>query len=171
MNRHSMVVIAASVIILGTVGYSVWNIYAADQLMLSVNNETFRFNKAMTAEDKFVLCNPLPLPVSFNQFAVTVYFEDKIQGVFNVQGDSVMPNSSKVLESTFYSDEYVESQYLFMHFDHTFEGNQIRIDPKKMTIITEFQILILGMIPFSTTAQYTSFDFWNMLNDPENLMC
>lgn len=168
MNKHSIIVIIASIIILGTVGHSIWNIYATNELQLSVNGETFRYNKAMTNEDKFVMCNPLPLPVNFNQFGITVFFEDKVQAVFNIEGTTIPPNSSKVLESTFFTEEYTESQYLLMHFDHTFEGNQIRIDPKKMTIETEFQTPFLGMIPFSNTHQFTSFDFWNMLNEKDS---
>jgi len=168
MNKHSIIVLIASIIILGTIGFSVWNIYAAEQLQLSVNGETFRYNKAMTNEDKFVICNPLPLPVSFNQFDITVFFENKVQAVFNIEGTIIPPESSKVLESKFFTEEYTESQYLLMHFDHTFEGNQIRIDPKKMTIETEFQTSFLGIIPLSNTQQFTSFDFWNMLNEKDS---
>lgn len=168
LNKHTIIVIVSSIIILGTIGYSFWNLYATEQLQLSVNGETFRYNKAMTNEDKFVACNPLPLPVSFNQFRVTVFFEGEVQGVFNIEGTTVPPKSSKVFESTFFTEEYAESQYLLMHFDHTFEGNQIRIDPNKMTIGTEFQTSILGIIPFSITNQYSSFDFWNMLNEEKN---
>ncbi len=168
MNKHFIIVIIASIIILGTVGHSIWNIYATDQLQLSVNGETFRYNKAMTNEDKFVLCNPLPLPVSFNHFGITVFFEDEIQAVFSMQGTTIQPKSSKVLESKFFTEEYTESQYLLMHFDHTFEGNQIRIDPKKMTIETEFQTPFLGVIPFSNAQQFTSFDFWNVLNEKDS---
>ena len=171
MNKHSIIVIIASIVILGTIGHSVWNAYATEQLELGVSGDTFRYNKAITNENKFTICNPLPLPVSFNQFYITVFFENEVQAVFNIEGTTIQPNSSKVLESTFSTDSYTESQYLLMHFDHTFEGNQIRIDPKKMTVGTEFQILFLGTIPLSITEQYSSFDFWNILNEKENSKC
>jgi hypothetical protein len=171
MDKHSLIVVIASIVILETIGYSIWNIYATGELQLGVDGETFRYNKAMTNENKFSMCNPLPLPVSFNQFHITVFFEGKVQAVFNIDGTTIQPKSSIVLDSEFITEEYEESQYLLMHFDHTFEGNTIRIDPKKMTVGTQFQTPILGIIPFSTTNQYTSFDFWNMLNEKENLEC
>jgi len=171
MNKHSVIVIISSMIIIGVVGNSIWNIYAVEQLQLSVNDETFRFYQAMTNEDKFVVCNPLSFPVSFNQFYITVFFEGNVQGVFSINGDTILPKSSKVLEGEFSTEEYSETQYLFMHFDHTFEGNPIRIDPKKMNVGTEFQTPILGVIPYSVTNQYTSMNFWNMLNEEENSKC
>ena len=171
MNKHSVIVIIAILVIVTVAGNSIWNIYAVEQLQLSVNDESFRFYQVMVDEDKFVVCNPFFLPVTFNQFYITVLFEGDVQGNYSIDGATIPPNSSQILDSIFFTEDYSETQYLFMHFDHTFEGNPIRIDPAKMTVQTEFQTPILGIIPFSVTNQYSSMNFWNMLNDEESSKC
>jgi hypothetical protein len=171
MNKHSVIVIISILVIVAVAGNSIWNIYAVEQLQLSVNDESFRFYQVMVDEDKFVVCNPFPFPVSFNQFYITVFFEGDVQGTFSIDRITIPPKSSQVLAGTFFTEDYSETQYLFMHFDHTFEGNPIRIDPAKMTVQTEFQTPILGIIPFSVTNQYSSMNFWNMLNDEESSKC
>jgi len=171
MDKHSAIVIISIIVMIGVIGSSIWNIYAIEQLQLSVNDESFRFYQAMVDEDKFVVCNPFFLPVSFKQFYVTVIFEGNVQGTYSIDGTIISPKSSQILDATFTTEDYSETQYLFMLFDHTFEGNPIRVDPAKMTVQTEFQTPILGIIPFSVTSQYSSMNFWNMLNDEESSKC
>jgi len=172
MNKHSVIVIISIIVILGVVGNSIWNIYAVQQLQLSGNDGIFRYYETMVNKDKIVACNPSPLPASFNQFYITIFFEGKEKGVFNIQGNSIPPNSSNILDANFSSDSFSEIQYYFLHFDGMFSGSApIRIDLSKLTIKTEFQTPILGIIPFSVTNQYTGLNFWNMLNDDKNSKC
>lgn len=125
----------------------------------------------MSTDNKIRICNNSPIPASFNQFVVLVYFENELLGSFIVDSASIMPNSVIDAGGNYVSDSMAQSQSLFMHFDHMFSSdNTIRIDPRKMNIGTEFQTTIIG-IPYSVSEQYTSIDFWNMLNDANSKEC
>jgi len=172
MNKHSVIVIISSILIIGVVGNSIWNIYAVEQLQLSGNDGIFRYYETMTNEDKIVACNPLLLPTSFNQFYITIFFDGKEKGVFSIDGTTMPPKSSNILDAEFSSESFSEIQYYFLHFDSMFSGSApVRIDPSKLAVETEFQTPIIGIIPFSVTNQYTGMDFWNMLNEDKNSKC
>ncbi|KER05449.1 hypothetical protein AAA799E16_01908 [Marine Group I thaumarchaeote SCGC AAA799-E16] len=172
MNKHSLIVIISSIVIIGVVGNSVWNIYAVEQLQLSGKDGIFRYYEGMVGQDKIITCNPLFLTTSFNQLYITVFFEGKVKGIFSIDGTSIPPKSSQILDAEFSSESFAEIQYYFLHFDGMFSGTApIRIDAKKLAIETEFQTPILGIIPFSVTNQYTGIDFWNMLNEDKNSKC
>lgn len=166
MNKHNIIVIIASVIIFGTMGVSIWNVFAVPQLQLHGNTGLFRFYEFITNEDKILMCNQLPFFTSFNQFNVVILFEDTPKGTFHVDSMTIPPNNSVISEGKFTSDTYSEAQYLAMHFDTMFQGDSpIRIDPRKLTIDTEFQIMILGVIPYTITQHYSGIGFYNMLNE------
>lgn len=172
MNKHSLIVIISIIVIIGIVGNYVWNIYAVEQLQLSGKDGIFRYYEGMVNQDKILACNPLPFPTSFNHLYITVFYEGKVKGIFSIDGTSILPNSSEILDAKFSSESIAEIQYYFLHFDSMFSGTSpMRIDPSKLAIETEFQIPILGIIPFSVTNQYTGMDFWNMLNEDKISKC
>ena len=39
-----------------------------------------------------------------------------------------------------------------------------RIDPRQLTIITQIQAPIIGIIPYTITNQYSGLYFWDALN-------
>ena len=52
-----------------------------------------------------------------------------------------------------------------MHYDGMFGGNApTRIDPSKLSIVTEFQTSLFGFIPYSVFKQYSGIDFWEYMN-------
>lgn len=171
MNKHNAIVIVASVLIFGTIGMSFWNIYAVQQLQLHGNEGIFRFYEFITNEDSLLICNQLPFFTSFNQFNIVFLFEDIPKGTFHIDGITIGPNGSVVSEGKFTSDTYSEAQYLAMHFDTMFQGDSpIRIDPRKLTIDTDFQVMILGVIPYTVAQHYSGIGFYNMLNE-DNFNC
>lgn len=172
MNKHNIIVILASVVISGTVGFSVWNVFAVQQLELHGNEGLFRFYEFITNEDKIKLCNPSPFFTSFNQFKIFLMFEDTLKGTFYIDGMTIPAHDSVVSDGKFISDTYSEAQYLAMHFDTMFEGSSpIRIDPRKLAIDTEFQVLILGFIPYNVTHHYAGLEFYQLLNEDSNANC
>jgi len=172
MNKQNTVGIIAILIIIGTVGYSLLNVYALDQLELGGRDNLFRFFSFNTIDGKINVCNNSFFPANFNELDIAIYFEEKLLGTYIINSASISPYS--VLESNgkYVSDSVEYSQALFMHFDHLFSESDttIRIDPRKMNVVTHFQTTIIG-IPYSVSEQYTAFDFWNMLNDGENTKC
>ncbi|KFM15715.1 hypothetical protein AAA799D11_01088 [Marine Group I thaumarchaeote SCGC AAA799-D11] len=99
MNKHSLIVIISSIVIIGVVGNSVWNIYAVEQLQLSGKDGIFRYYEGMVGQDKIITCNPLFLTTSFNQLYITVFFEGKVKGIFSIDGTSIPPKSSQILDA------------------------------------------------------------------------
>ena len=87
------------------------------------------------------------------------------KGTFAVEGAFLSPHSSKILNGTFTSDTYSEAQYYAMHFDGIFHGDvPERIDPRKLLIISEIEVPIIGVIPYTITKQYSGLYFWETLN-------
>ena len=172
MNKHSIIVIVSSLVIIGAVAFPLWNIFAVTQLRLHGTEGTFRFYEFMTNEDHILMCNDLPFPTSFNQFDIDYLFEGVSKGVFHISGETIFPHSSMISEGKFTSETFSEAQYLAMNFDSMFQGDApIRIDPKKLTIDTDFRIMILGVIPYTITHQYSGIGFYNMLNEDTAFDC
>lgn len=172
MEKQKIIGIVAIIIIIGTVGYSLLNVYALEQLEFGGIDNLFRFFSFNTVDSTMNICNNSLLPANFNELNIMIYFEKKLLGTYVVNSASLMPNSVIQANGEYASDSMAYSQTLFMHFDHLFSGsdNTVRIDPRKMDVVTQFQTTIIG-IPYTVSEQYTAFDFWNMLNDKENLTC
>jgi len=164
MNKHSVIVIIASVVIASTVGFSGWNVYAADQLQIQGPEGRFSYYEMMS-DGKIVICNPLPFFVTVNKFDIKIFFEEKDEGTYSIIAATIPPSSSTVLNGTFKSEIFLEAQYLFLHFDGMFSGaSPLRIDPNKFSIVTVSQTPIIGIIPYSVNKQYSGLEFWNMMN-------
>ena len=173
MNKHSVIVIIASIVIAGTLVFTALNIYTADQIQLRVTDqEGFRYFKLIN-DGMISICNPLPFYASFNDFNIIIFYEGNNKGTFSVQEIGLDPNSSITTRGKFHSDSFEEVQYLSLHYDAQFSGTgPIRIDPTKLEIVTEIHTPIIGFIPFSVTNQYLGLEFWEMMNnDSEEYSC
>lgn len=171
MEKHKIIVLVSIIIIISAAGYSLLNVFALEQLELGGIDNLFRFFE-MSTDDKVLVCNNTPLPANFNQLNVIIYYERELLGTFIINSVNISPNSVLEVDGRYSSESMAQSQMLFMHFDHLFSNsdNTIRIDPRKMDVVTEYHTTILG-IPYKVSEQYTSFNFWNMLNDENNLSC
>lgn len=172
MEKEKLIVLVSMVIIISLVGYSLLNVYAIGQLKLSGIDNLFRFFSMSTENNKIKICNTFFFPANFNELDVNIYFEKNLLGTYTINSAIVLPNSDLETSGKYTSESLSQSQSLFMHFDHLFSNsdNTVRIDPRKMDVVTQFQTTIIG-VPFSITQQYTAFDFWNMLNDETNTTC
>lgn len=172
MEKQKIIGIVAIIIVIGTVGYSLLNVYAIDQLEFGGIDNLFRFFSLYTVDDTIYICNNSLMPANFNKLDILIYFDKKHLGTYVVNSANIMPNSVFEVNGKYISDSMAYSQTLFMHFDHLFSGsdNTVRIDPRKMDVVTQFQTTIVG-IPYVVSEQYSAFDFWNMLNSEENLTC
>ena len=172
MNKHTIIVIVASIIIVSIVGFGVWNIFSSEQIQLRVSNQDgFRFFGFIN-EEKISMCNPSPFYIGFNNFKINMVYEGREVGELSFPGALLAPNSDITREGKFTTEVYEEVQYLAMHFDGMFmDSTPVRIDPAKMVIKTETQIQIIGLIPFSVTKQYSALDFWEMMNADSKYSC
>lgn len=172
MNKHTVIVSIGIIVIVSAFAYSGWNIYAVEQLQFSVADKE-KFNYFDIINDaKVSVCNPLPFYVNFNEFNMIMVFEGKDKGIFSVQGTTLPPWSSLEIEGNFHSETFQEIQYIALHFDGMFsESTPVRIDPRKLVIVTEIETPIIGVVPYTVTKQYSGLDFWNAMNDDGKFSC
>ena len=165
MDKHTIIVIIASIVIAVPFVYSGWNIYASNHLQIhGANEDRFRFFD-MISDGSVEVCNPFPLFVNFNKFSIVTYFDSNNKGTFSSESIALSPLSSMVINGTFSSETFSEAQYLALHFDGMFSGSAPeRIDPRRLIIVTEFETPIIGIIPYTVTKQYSGGYFWETLN-------
>lgn len=170
MNKHKVITVIAAVIIVTPFAYSGLNIYAAEQLQYRWGNaEKFSFF-AMSNSGDIELCNPTPLWADIKNFQVNLFYDTKNLGTFNVDSIRVNPTSSSLQYGGFISDVFVEAQHVFMTIDFEFDGGDIRLDPTKMYVLVTTNTPVLGFIPYTTSSQYTGFDFDGIMKG-DNFAC
>ncbi|MFB5611058.1 MAG: thr operon leader peptide, partial [Nitrosopumilaceae archaeon] len=166
MNKHTAIVIIASIVIAGTLGFSLWNVFAINNLKIASEEGGYFSYFDLMNNGKITMCNSLPFFVKVDRFEIMMYYENEHKGTFTTVPTTISPQSSSIVEGEFKSDLFVDAQYLFLHLDGEFSGTQpIRIDPTKMFVVTSVDSPIIGVIPYSITHQYTGFDFYNMMKD------
>ena len=165
MNKYSVITIIAIIVIVSPVLYGVWGTYSVGQLQFRTPSSEFSYFD-MSNYETIEVCNSMPFFVSFNDLKIETYYSNDLKGVFEIGPTIINPNTSKVLEVSFSSDSFAESQYLFMHMDGQFDGEMpIRLDPSKMIVVTNFETKIIGIIPYQNTITQTGFDFTKMMNE------
>ncbi|HET6517643.1 MAG TPA: thr operon leader peptide [Nitrosopumilaceae archaeon] len=172
MNKHTVIVIIASIVIAGTLGYSLWNVFAIYNLQIASAEEgKFAYFDLMN-NGKISMCNSLPFYVNIDKFEIVIFYDDEQKGTVTATHETIPPQSSTIIEGEFRSDFFVDAQYLFLHLDGEFSGDQpIRIDPTKMFVVTNVDSPIIGVIPYTISQQYTGFDFYNMMKDRTDFSC
>ncbi|HUT05423.1 MAG TPA: thr operon leader peptide [Nitrosopumilaceae archaeon] len=164
MNKHSAITAIAIIVIIIPILYGIWGIFSVEQLQLSTPNDEFSYFE-MSNYEQIQICNPMPFFVSFNGLTIATYFTNDLKGVFEIGPTTIDPNTLEVLEVDFSSENFAESQYLFMHMDGQFDGEiPIRLDPSKMIVVTNFETKIIGIIPYQSTITQSGFDFTKMMN-------
>ena len=165
MDKHTTIVIIASIVIVIPFVYSGWNIYALDHLQLKGTDDgKFRFFDMINGGN-IEICNSMPFFVNFHKVSIFTFFNGVDKGEYSITDHTLSPLSSKIVNGTFSSEIFSEAQYLALHFDGMFYGSAPeRIDPRQLTIITQIQAPIIGIIPYTITNQYSGLYFWDALN-------
>ena len=168
MNKHTIIVIIASVVIAAPFIYAAWNIVSLENLELR-SSEHGRFSFFEISNNRAIeVCNPTSAYLSFNKLTITMFYQNDNEGTYTIPGQSLPPSSLSLLDGSFRSELYAESQYTFLHMDAQFAGTApIRLDPNEMFVVTDIHTSILGFIPYKVTKQYYAFDFYNIMNEKE----
>jgi len=170
MNKYSKISIVAIIAIIIPFAYSAMNIYAAQQLHYKWNEQDkFGFFE-LSNNGNVQFCNAMPYWMSFKKFEINTFYDLNSIGKFTVQPLTINPSSHAIQKGTFYSEDFTEAQYLFMQLDFEFNGGPIRLDPNKMQVLVNIDTPIIGIIPYSTSIQYTGFDF-NQIMNGKNFDC
>ena len=165
MNKYSVITAIAIIVIIIPIFYGVWNIYSVEQLQLGTPNVEFSYFE-MSNYEKIQICNPAPFFVSFNGLTIATYYTQDLKGIFEIGPTTIDPNTVEVLGLDFSSENFAESQYLFMHMDGQFDGEiPVRLDPNQMIVVTTFETKIIGVIPYQSIITQSGFDFTKMMNE------
>lgn len=165
MNRYSVITTIAIIAIIIPIVYGVWNIYSIEQLQLVTNNTEFSYFE-MSNYEKIQICNPMPFFVTFNRLTIATYYTQDLKGVFELGPTTIGPNTIELLDLNFSSENFAESQYLFMHMDGEFGGElPIRLDPTNMIVVSTFDTKVIGVIPYQITITQSGFEFTKMMNE------
>ena len=165
MNKYSIITIISIIVIIIPIVYSLWGIYSVEQLQLRTPSTEFSYFE-MSNYETMEMCNPLPFFVSFNSLRIDSYYTNDLKGVFEMGATTINPHTSELTDIQFTSENFAESQYLFMHMDGQFGGElPIRLDPSKMIMVTNFETRIIGIIPYQTTIIQSGFEFTQMMNE------
>ena len=173
MNKHTIIVIIASIVIIAPFAIFGLSVAAAEELQIRWSEpEKFGFFP-LSNNGQVVICNPSPFLLDFVKLEIHPFYEGKHYGTFTVDGDVISPHSSSNFDGIYRSERFAESQYLYMNMDGQFGGTEsIRVDPRFMSVTTQIQIPLLGFIPFTIEKQESGFDFYNMMKaDLENFDC
>ncbi len=170
MNKYSKITLVAIIAIVIPFAYSILNIYAAEKLQYRWSDQG-KFNYfALSNNGDVEFCNTLPYWTNFKKFEITTFYDFENKGTFIIQPLVINPLSHATQKGTFHSEEFTVAQYLFMQLDFEFNGGPIRLDPNKMHVMVNIDTPIIGVIPYSTSMQYSGFDFNQIMNN-KNFDC
>lgn len=169
MNKHTVVAVLATIAIVGTVGFSAWNVAAADQIQIKAINEGYFSYFDLINNPKIMICNPTPLPVNFDEIRISMVYDGQNIGIVHFPVKSLDSNSETKLEGSLNTEQFKQLQYLGLHFDAMY--NDVipsRIPLKTVNIVTEINSKILGLIPYSTTKEHPGVNFWYLMDNKES---
>ena len=165
MNKHSLITIIAIIAIIIPFVYSGMNLYAAEQLKYKWSQpDEFGFFDVLN-EGIIELCNTVPYPANLKNFQITIWYEGKNKGVYHIDNITIDGSQSKVEKGKFSSDEFLESQHLFMTMDFQFDGGDMRVDPSKLFVIVSIDTPIIGIIPHTFEQEFSGFAFDQMMQE------
>ncbi|MDH3312166.1 MAG: hypothetical protein OEM28_03345 [Nitrosopumilus sp.] len=168
MNKHTVIVIVASGIIICSIGYSGWNIFASEQIQIKSINEGYFSYFDLINNGAILFCNPLSLPASFKEIRMSMIYLDRNVGVLHFPNVILDGNSEIRKQGEFESEDSKQIQYLALHFDGMYNGViPSRIDLENMMIVTEIDSQVLGFIPFTKIKQYPGLEFWSLMNNQD----
>lgn len=165
VNKHSIIVIIASIIIIGTFAYSFVN-------ALSLENVEFRWHQkgsfdfiGMMHGGKIQLCNTSEVPISISGINMDLYFNNQKLGTYSVEPVAIKENSSVEVNGRSDMKEKL-SQIMLFFMDTEFSGTDIaRVDSNRMFVQVNYNTSILGFIPITVSDVYSGYEFHQTMND------
>ena len=170
MNKHTIITIIAIVIIVIPFIHSGVSIVGVQQLEYRWDFPGEFTFFTMLNHGKMEFCNTIPFWTSLQKFEISTFYQAEHLGSFVVEPLTINPYSSVVQEGFFLTDSMSETQHVFMTFDFTFDGGNVRFDPNEFFIVIQADTPILGIIPYSSTTQISGLELDEIMN-AEDLSC
>jgi LEA14-like dessication related protein len=165
MNRHTLIVIICSIVIVATVAYSASNLLFVDSLQFRWAGMDDFSLFSLVYGGTFEVCNPTNFPISFQRYSIQVINDKELIGTFVLEGDFIPPQSSRILIGSFDTDSKTIAGVTSLLMDTELKGTQVmRLDAKKVYVQTNTETMILGFIPISTSTQFSGYGFFDEMN-------
>lgn len=170
MNKHTVISVIAIIAIIIPFVYSAMNIYSAEQIKFRWSPpEKFSYFE-LSNNGSLEFCNSSPLPVNFKSVQITPFYDGKSQGTLHIENINIDGEHSKIQKGRFVTDQFLETQHLFMEMDYQFDGGEVKVDPRKMQVVVAIDTPIIGIIPYTSIHQFGGLDFDKMMNE-KNFDC
>ncbi|QUC65016.1 thr operon leader peptide [Nitrosopumilus sp. K4] len=164
MNKHSAITAIAIIAIIIPFAYSLMNVHAADQLRYKWD-EPGKFSFFELSNSNVIeLCNTAQYAADFKRLSIDILYRDENLGTYTIDNIRLDGSGSKIEKGKFVADNFIESQHMFMTMDFQFDGGDMRVDPAKLFVIVSIDTPIIGIIPHTTTTQYSGFEFDQLMN-------
>ena len=164
MDKNTKIVIIASIVIVASIGYSVFSAVSLGELEVKWNERGSFDYMTMLNGGVIEVCNPSDIQLGFNSLGIVALYQENEVGRFDTEGAVVQPNSAiEILgkgETT-----SLAGQIMSMYLDTEISGTEvIRIDSEDMSIVTSIDTVLLGVIPYSVSSTYTGQEFYKIMN-------
>ena len=167
MNKHSLIVIIASVVIAGTLIYSFVNIIGLNDIQMRWYQKDGFDYLAMMAGGKIELCNPTSVPMNVKQVEIQVTYQGNELGKLTSEGMTLFPSKTEDMTAKVEMNDQT-GQVFLMYLDTELSGNDLaRFDPNQMRVNVIYETKFLGFIPYSVSKSYLGAEFENIMNQRE----
>lgn len=167
MNRHTVIVIAASIVIAGTLIYSFLNITGLNDIQMQWYQKDGFDYLTMMAGGKIELCNPTSVPINLDQLEIQIVYQGNELGKLVSKSKTLMPSQISYVTERGQTDDQT-GQVFLMYLDTELSGNDIaRFDSNQMKVNIIYDTKFLGIIPYSVTKSYLGSEFEAIMNHEE----
>lgn len=170
MDKHTIIVIIAALIIAGTVLYSFMGINGLNDIQLRWYQKEFSYPNVMTG-GKIELCNPTQTLINLNHFETVIFYQDN--KIVTIASDAISLFPLKT-ESITAKSEFGENSasILPMFLNTDVAENGMNFDLKQVSVTTSYESKFLGFIPYSVSKKYDGFEFEEIMNQRKgNFYC
>lgn len=165
-NKHTIIVIASIIVIIGSLGYSSINAISAHSLEFSWPGSSFNFLSVMT-DKKVNVCNDSVLPATFSKYSITIFYDGDDLGTFSTGPGGLQSHTDGVVFGEFKSKDDRMSGLFFSFLDTETGGTDVtRINANKIKVVTQLESTILWFIPHTITKEYSGSEFLDVINKP-----
>lgn len=164
MDRHAVVVVAASVAIASAAGYSAFGAAALNDLRVSWSGgESFDFITMLNG-GVIRICNPSPVPLSFGGLSIVAHYRGGEIGRLVAPGAAVPPGAALEVAGRGEAPSRTESMFS-AHIGSGISGTDPpMVDADAMTVSVSADTHILGFIPVTVTSEYPGREFVDMMS-------
>jgi len=162
-NKHTIIALVSIIVIVSSLGYSSLNLVSANGLKFKWATK-FDYSSVLYG-GKMDACNDSSYPASFAGYEFTVFYDSKPLGKFTSSGTSVPPHSKVTVPGKFAADDTQVAQIFSSLLDAGTRGTDVgSVDASKIQVTSTMHYTIIGVVPLSSTHEYSGSEFLDMMN-------